>query len=72
MITRNRRGTRKQLAEYLREQGIPISFQTLTMLCMPSNFQGPTPVFWFGRRPIYDFDDGLAWALKRATEVRRA
>ena len=62
----NRKGTRQELAAFLTEQGYPTSFQTLTTLCMPSDFRGPKPAFWWGRRPIYDFDEGLKWAQQRA------
>jgi hypothetical protein len=65
------RGTREQLGAYLRENGIPVSDSQLDKLCMPSANQGPTPVFWWGKRPIYDFEEGLKWAEARARRVRR-
>jgi hypothetical protein len=57
--------TRKQTAVYLRELGIPIGDSTLDKLCMPSANQGPPVAAWWGRRPLYDPADALAWAEAR-------
>ena len=68
-----RYGTRRELAEYLSQNGYPISYQQLTFLSMPSNFRGPEVAYWWGNRPIHDFDVALEWARARArpTNPRR-
>jgi hypothetical protein len=68
----NKKGTREELAALLTERGYKIAFQTLTQLCMPSNPQGPPVAFYWGRRPIYDFDEGLEWARRRAEASTQA
>jgi hypothetical protein len=62
-------GTRRELAGFLTQHGFPISYQLLTELSMPSNFRGPVPSYWWGNRPIYCFEDALAWARSRARPV---
>jgi hypothetical protein len=60
-----RRLTRSQAATYLREHGIPIGDSTLEKLCMRAVNQGPPVAAWWGRRPLYDPDQVLAWAEAR-------
>jgi hypothetical protein len=61
-----KRLTRKQLGAFLREEhGYPIGDSTLDKLCMPTINQGPPVAGWWGRRPLYDPDEGLAWAEAR-------
>jgi hypothetical protein len=57
--------TRKETAAYLRQRGFPIGDSTLDKLCMPSSAQGPPIAAWWGRRPLYDPTDALAWAEAR-------
>lgn len=57
--------TRKQLAEKLRDTGYPIGDSTLAKLCAPSVGEGPPVAAYWGRRPLYKFDDGVAWAVAR-------
>jgi hypothetical protein len=59
------RGTRRQLLDHQRNNGIPIGKSTLDKLCAPSVDQGPPVAAWWGRRAIYDFVQGLAWAERR-------
>jgi hypothetical protein len=59
------RGTRRQLLDHLRNNGIPIGKSTLDKLCAPSVDQGPPVAAWWGRRAIYDSAQGLAWAERR-------
>jgi hypothetical protein len=66
MEGKKRHGTRKELAEYLSQNGFPISYQQLTFLSMPSAFQGPPVAYWWGPRAIHDFDAALEWARARA------
>jgi hypothetical protein len=58
-------GTRDQLGAYLRANGYPIANSSLDKLCMPSCGEGPPVARWFGRRPLYDFEQGLRWAKAR-------
>jgi len=65
MVHPQRRMTRKQLAEFLRQNGHPYGDSTLDKLCMPSVNQGPPIDPWLGRRPLYEPSAGLAWAETR-------
>jgi hypothetical protein len=60
-----KRLTRTQLTAYLRECGVPIGDSTLDKLCMPAVNKGPPVAVWWGRRPLYDPADALAWAEAR-------
>jgi hypothetical protein len=55
--------TRKQLAEELRSAGYPIGTSTLVKLCC--NGEGPEVSAYWGKRPLYHLDDGIAWAAAR-------
>jgi hypothetical protein len=57
-----RRYTRAELCAKLREAGYPISMAKLNKLCAPSINQGPPVDAWWGPRPLYDLDQGIAWA----------
>lgn len=63
-------GTRDQLVDCLRENGFPGSKSQMDKLCMPSCGDGPPVAYWWGRRPIYHLDEGLAWARARARPAR--
>jgi hypothetical protein len=60
-----KRLTRKQLAEFLSNEGYPISVAWLNRLAMPSIGGGPPAVGMWGRRPLYDPAAALAWAEAR-------
>jgi hypothetical protein len=64
------RMTRGQLAAFLRRNGIPIGDSTLDKLCMPTVNEGPPVAAWWGRRPLYDPADALAWAEARMRRGR--
>jgi len=64
--------TRRQLVEFLTERGYPISFSTLSKLCMPSRDEGPPLVGRWGSRDFYDPAQALAWARSRFRMVDRA
>jgi hypothetical protein len=64
--------TRKQLGEHLRKLGCPIGNSTLVKLCAPSIGQGPPACAWWGNRPLYDLEDGIAWAEARLRHVQNA
>jgi hypothetical protein len=64
--------TREQLGEELRKRGYPIGNSTLVKLCQPSIGQGPPVSAYWGKRPLYDLDQGVEWAegrLRPATET---
>jgi hypothetical protein len=63
-------GTRSQLVAHLTENGFVTSNSQMNKWCMPSCDEGPKPAFWWGRRPIYDLDEGLVWARARARPTR--
>jgi len=62
--------TRSQLGAHLRANGIPVSDSSLNKACMPTVNDGPPVECWWGRRPLYDPDKGLAWAQARTRPVR--
>ena len=64
--------TRMQLGEHLRNLGYPIGNSTLVKLCAPSIGQGPPVAAWWGNRPLYDPDEGVAWAEGRLRHVQPA
>jgi hypothetical protein len=66
--------TRRELVEYLRANGYPISFSTLNRLCAPSCGAGPPMAGTWGGRAFYDPARALAWARLRfgANELRRS
>jgi hypothetical protein len=63
--------TRKQLGARLRERGYPISDSTLNKLAAPAIGEGPPVNAWWNRRPLYDEDEGVAWAEARLSSTRR-
>ena len=65
-------GTRSELLLFLREKGgIPLAKSTLDKLCSPAIAAGPPVAAWWGNRPIYDFDEGMAWAQSRLRSTRQ-
>jgi hypothetical protein len=65
-----KRMTRQQVAQHLRAHGFPIGDSTLNKLCMPARREGPPVAAWWGRRPLYDPDEALAWAEARTRSNR--
>jgi hypothetical protein len=61
----SQRMTRKQMTDHLRLHGYPIGDSTIDKLCAPTVNEGPPVAAWWGRRPLYDPDEALAWAEKR-------
>src|SRR5262249_31182889 len=59
------RMTRRQVAEFLRELGFPITSNQLNKYCSPSRNEGPRPVASWGRVHLYSPTDCLAWAEAR-------
>jgi hypothetical protein len=57
-----KRYARAELGAELRARGFPISISKLNKLCAPSVNQGPPTSGWWGPRPLYDLDAGIAWA----------
>ena len=57
--------TRRQLVEFLRERGFPISLSTLAKLSMPSRNEGPKPAGVWGNKALYHPDAALRWARSR-------
>jgi hypothetical protein len=56
------RYTRTELVAQLRERGYPITKSKMDKMCAPSAKQGPPVDSWWGPRPLYDLDQGIAWA----------
>lgn len=57
--------TREQLRQRLNDRGFVISAGYFNRLCIPSRNQGPPVAKWWGSRPLYELDAGLAWAGQR-------
>ena len=57
--------TREQLRLQLNERGYPLSQSYLNKISLPSVNAGPPVAKWWGKRPLYRLDDGLAWAESR-------
>lgn len=66
-----KRGFREQLRIYLSEQGLRFGKSTFDKLCSPAVGKGPPVAAWLGSRPIYDFDEGLAWGEAQLRPSRR-
>lgn len=61
--------TLRQLAAELRDHGIPIGDSTLAKLCSPAINEGPPVACYWGKRPLYDFDQALLWAEARLSSA---
>jgi hypothetical protein len=61
--------TREQLRERLNALGYPLTATYFHKICLPSRNAGPPISKWWGRRPLYKLDDGLAWAEARCRPV---
>jgi hypothetical protein len=59
--------TREQLRQRLNARGYPMSVSYFAKLCLPSVGGGPPIAKQWGKRPLYNFDDALAWAESRCT-----
>jgi hypothetical protein len=59
------RMTRRQVADFLRQRGFPISPNALNKMCAPSRNEGPSPIATWGRVHLYSPEDCLAWAESR-------
>lgn len=57
--------TREQLRLKLNELGYPLTQSYFNKLCLPSVNAGPPVASWFGKRPLYTLDGGIAWAEAR-------
>jgi hypothetical protein len=57
-----RRLIRAELVKELNERGYPLSMATMNKLCSPLVNKGPPVDSWWGQRPLYDLDQGIAWA----------
>jgi hypothetical protein len=57
--------TREQLRVKLNELGYPLTQSYFNKLCLPSVNAGPPVSKWWGKRPLYTLDDGIAWAEAR-------
>jgi hypothetical protein len=57
--------TREQLRLRLNDHGFPITYGYFSQLCLPSRGNGPPIAKWWGARPLYDLEAGLAWAEGR-------
>lgn len=60
--------TREQLRQRLNERGYVISSGYFQQLCLPSRNEGPPVAKWWGKRPLYDLEAGLAWAESRCKQ----
>jgi hypothetical protein len=61
--------TRKQLVDFLRDAGYPVTIHAMNKYCSPAIDKGPKPVAYWGRLPLYDPADALQWAERRLRPV---
>jgi hypothetical protein len=61
-MTPKQRGFREEMRAHLAAHGLHYGKSTINKLCAPAEDKGPPVWAWLGRRPIYDFDEALAWA----------
>ena len=66
---RSRRLKRSETAARLTAEGFPIKASTLATIATRGD--GP-PYVRFGRTPLYDFDEALAWASARLSRPARS
>jgi hypothetical protein len=57
--------TREQLRLKLNELGYPLTDSYFRKICLPTFSAGPPVAKWWGKRPLYRLDEGLAWAESR-------
>ena len=63
--------TRSELREFLNSEGFPLGESTFEKICMPSRGEGPPIEFFWGNRPLYKPERGLAWARSRLSQTKR-
>jgi hypothetical protein len=61
--------TREQLRQRLNAAGYPITASYFAKVCLPSVGGGPPVARQWGKRPLYEWDAGLAWAEARCRPV---
>jgi hypothetical protein len=59
--------TREQLRHELNARGYVMSASYFHKICLPSRNAGPPVAKHWGKRPLYNLEDGLAWAEGRCT-----
>jgi len=64
--------TRREVVEFLNEHGYPMTFSTLSKLCMPSRNEGLPCVGRWANRDLYAPSALLAWARSRFRSTARA
>jgi hypothetical protein len=63
--------TREQLRQRLNESGYPITASYFNKVCLPSVGNGPPVAKQWGKRPLYNLADALAWAEARCNISQR-
>jgi hypothetical protein len=61
--------TRRELPDFLRQHGFPISGSSLAKLSMPSRAEGPPAEGSWGSRHLYRADRVLEWARARIKPI---
>jgi hypothetical protein len=61
--------TRERLQEKLAELGYPITMSYLNKICAPLVNEGPQPVKYWNRRPLYDLAQAIEWAEAKSRRV---
>jgi hypothetical protein len=64
----------REIAPFLREQGIPIGDSTVEKLCTPASVaegKGPPVDFYWNRRPLRKPETVLTWATGRLRPARQ-
>jgi hypothetical protein len=69
---RPKRLTRRQAVTFLNREGFPVTFHAFNKYCSPKRDEGPRPVAFWGRLPLYEPPDLLRWAEARLRPVPSA
>jgi hypothetical protein len=59
--------TREQLRLKLSELGYPLTESYFQKICLPTFNAGPPVAKWWGKRPLYYLEAGVAWAESRCS-----
>jgi hypothetical protein len=64
-----KRLTRRQLVDFLRDEGYPVTLHAMNKFCSPARNEGPQVAAYWGRLELYEPATALVWAQKRLKVV---
>jgi hypothetical protein len=60
-----KRLTRRQLVDFLRDEGFPVTLHAINKFCSPARNEGPPVAAYWGRLELYEPAAAVEWAEKR-------